>query len=79
MHNIIKKISCKKNFKVHFKLFASFFVDFSVSFQYFLKRVSALKFPLDATEYHAYKSVPSKESIKLMNIIEAKMGQIGRK
>ena len=32
-------------------IFQRFFVDFSVTFQYFLKRVSALKFPLTATEY----------------------------
>ena len=51
-----------------------------MSFQYFLKRGSALKFPLTATEQYgvcecAHKSVPSVESIKLMTIIEAKIGQ----
>ena len=46
-----------------------------MSFQYFLNRVSALKFPLTATEQYAYKSVPSVESLKLMTIIEAKKGQ----
>ena len=35
------------------KCFLSFFVNFSVSFQYFYKRVLALKFPLISTEYFA--------------------------
>ena len=37
------------------------------------------KFPLSATDYYAYNSVPSVESIKLMAIIEAKLGQNGRR
>ena len=37
-----------------------------------------MKFPLIATEYYAFKSVPSVESIKLMTLIKAKMGQNGR-
>ena len=37
-----------------------------------------MKFPLIATEYYTFKSVPSVESIKLMTIIEAKIGQNGR-
>ena len=41
-----------------------------MSFQYFLKPGSALKFPSDATEYVAYKSVPSVESIKLITIMK---------
>ena len=45
------------------------------TFQYFLKRVSALQVPLTATEYYAYNSVPSVENIKLMTIIFGKMGQ----
>ena len=60
--------------------FSTIFVDFSVSFQYFLKWVSALKFPLIATEYYAYNSVSSVESIKILAIIvKAKMGQNGRR
>ena len=35
--------------------------------------------PLIATEYHAYNSVSSVESVKLLTIIEAKMGQNGRR
>ena len=46
-----------------------------MSFQYFLKRFSALKFPSIATAYFAYYSRPSVESIKLKTVIEAKMGQ----
>ena len=38
-----------------------------------------MKLPLFATEYYAYNSVPSIESIKLLTIIEAKMGQNGIK
>ena len=38
-----------------------------------------MKFPLTATEKYAYKSVPSVESIKLTTIIEAKIGQNGRR
>ena len=34
-----------------------------------------MKLPLNATEYYANNSVPSVESIKLLAIIEAKMGQ----
>ena len=52
-------------------IFQRFFPDFSVSFQYFLEHVSALKFPLTATEYYAYKGVPSVESKQLLTIIEA--------
>ena len=59
-------------------IFQWFFVDF-LYLQYFVKRVLALKFPLTATEYYAYISVPSVESIKLMTIIEAKKGQFGRR
>ena len=44
-----------------------------MSFQYFLNLVSALKLPLTVTEYFAYKSVPSVESIKLVTIIEEKI------
>ena len=51
----------------------------SVSFQYFLKRVSALKFPLTATEQYVYISVLSVKSIKLKMIIETKIGQNGRR
>ena len=40
-------------------IFQRFFADFFVSFQYFLKRVSVLKFPLNATDYYAYNSAPS--------------------
>ena len=36
--------------------------DFSVIFEYFLKWVSALKFPLTATEEYAFKKVTSVES-----------------
>ena len=43
-----------------------------MSFQYFLKRVLAQKFPLTATECYVFKSVPSVESIKLLKIFEAK-------
>ena len=46
-----------------------------MSFQYFLKRVSALKFSLTATEDHAYNSVPSVESLKLIPIIGANLRQ----
>ena len=56
-----------------FKFF--FVVNFSVSFQYFMKRCAALKFPLTAT---AYNSVLSVERIKLKMTIGAKMGQNGR-
>ena len=49
-----------------------------MSFQYFLKQVSARKFPLTATEKYGYKSVPSVENIKLTTIIEAITGQNGR-
>ena len=52
--------------------------NFSVIFQYFFKRLSALYFPLIGTEYYAYNNVPGVESIKLMTIIRAKMGQNGR-
>ena len=34
-----------------------------------------MKLPLTATEYYSYNSVPSVESINLLAIIEAKMGQ----
>ena len=47
------------------------FVIFSVSFQYFLKRVSALKFPITDDIY----SLPGVANIKLRRIIGAKMGQ----
>ena len=46
--------------------FSTVFVDISLSFQYVLKRISALKFQLTATEYYAFDSVPSVESIKLI-------------
>ena len=38
-----------------------------------------LKFPLNATDYYAYNSVPSVESIKLITILFGKMGQNGRR
>ena len=50
-----------------------------MSFQYFLKRGSVLNIPLIVTEYYSYNSVPSVESMNLMKIIEAKMGQKGKK
>ena len=53
-------------------IFQRVFADFSASFQYFLKQVSALKFPLNATKYYANHSVLSVESIMLMTIIETK-------
>ena len=34
-------------------IFGIFCIDLSASFQYFLTYVSALKFPLNATEYYA--------------------------
>ena len=37
------------------------------------------KFPLYATEYYTYNIVPSVQSIKLVAIIEAQMGQNGRR
>ena len=70
-------------FPIHFysfcMIFHRFFADFSMSFQYFWKRISALTFPLNATEYYTNNSVLSVESIKLMRIIEALMGQNGRR
>ena len=48
-------------------VFQVVFVNFSVSFQYFIKRFSALK-------YYEYKCVSSVECIKLMTIIGAEMG-----
>ena len=60
-------------------IFQRFFADFFVSFQYFLKWVSVLTFSLNATEYYANHSVLSVESKKLRAIIEAKMGQNGRR
>ena len=53
-------------------IFQRFFAIFSVSFQYFLKWVSALKFPLNAKESYANNIVLSVESIKLMTIIKRK-------
>ena len=53
-------------------IFLRFFDDFSLSFQYFLKQFSALKFPVIATAYFAYYSRPNVESIKLKTIIEEK-------
>ena len=38
-----------------------------------------MEFLLNATEYYATNSVLSVESIKLMTIIEAKMGQNGKR
>ena len=39
-----------------------------------------MKLPVIATEYYAYNySMPSVESTKLFTIIEAKMGQNGRR
>ena len=74
---ILKEFFVHFFFQNHFFLrnFQRFFIDFSVNFQHFLKRVSVLKFSLTATEYqyHAYKS------IKLMTIIEAKIGLNGRR
>ena len=55
------KILTKKRHK--FLFFSGFFVNFSASFQYFLKRVLALKFSVTTTEYYAYNSVPSVERI----------------
>ena len=52
---------------------------FSVSFQYFLNRVLALKGPLIATEQNAYNSVFSVESITGMTSNEAKTGQHRRR
>ena len=57
--------------------FSTVFVDFSMSLQYLLKYVSALKFPFTAREYNANNSVPSVVSIILMTIIGAKIGQNG--
>ena len=34
-----------------------------------------MKLPLSATEYYTYNSVPSVESLKILTIIEAKMGK----
>ena len=49
-----------------------------MNFQYFLRRGSALKFPL-TTEHYACKSVPGVKGIKRVIVIESKMGQQGRK
>ena len=83
---IENRIKLKNTRSVFFKFtflflrdFLTVFGDFSVSVQYFLKRGLALKFPLTETEYYAYKSASSVESIKLMTIIEAKFGQNGRR
>ena len=55
--------------------FQEFFVNFSVSFQYFLKRFSALKFHLTRQIcMHMYNSVPSVESIKLNDDYVCKNG-----
>ena len=45
------------------------FVYSTMSFQYLFERVSALRIPLTATKYYAYKSVHSVESIKILMII----------
>ena len=50
-----------------------------VRFQYFLTRCSALKFPLNATEYYAYSRVPSVESETLITMIAAKTRQNNRR
>ena len=60
-------------------IFQRFFAIFSVSFQYFLKWVSALKFPLNAKESYANNIVLSVESIKLTPNIKAKMVKTGRR
>ena len=57
--------------------FSRVFRQFLPEFSIFLNRFSGLKFPLIATEYFAYDSSPSVESIKLIMTIEAKMGQHG--
>ena len=60
-------------------LFFSRIVRQFLSFQYFLKWFSATKLPLVAREYYAYNNVPSVEKVKLLTVIEAKMGQTGRR
>ena len=60
-------------------IFLRFFVNLSVSFIYFLKWVSVLKFPLTVTEYYGFNNVPSIESLKLLTIIERKIAQNERR
>ena len=52
-----------------------------MSFQYFLKQFSALKFPFTATEYYmrVLKLCASAVRIKIMTVIDVKMGQNGRR
>ena len=52
IHNIFKK-AFLNSFIFFGAIFQQFFVNFSVSFQYLLTRISALKFPLNETEYYA--------------------------
>ena len=48
-----------------------FFVNFSI----FLTTIFSYETPIYRDRIHAYNSVPSVERIKLLTIIEAKMGQ----
>ena len=58
-----------------FLFFKVFFRQFLSELSIRLKMVLALKFSLIAAKYNAYKSVHCVESIKLMTIVKAKMGQ----
>ena len=54
---ILFKFCFSNSLNFFWVIFMGFFVNFSFSFQYILQRFSALKFPLNATEYDAYKIV----------------------
>ena len=62
-----------------FLVFKGLSIQFLSKLQFFQKRLSALKFPLIATEYYAYNSVSSVKSKKQMTIIFGKMGQKKKK
>ena len=73
---LVKVVFFKKNFLGDFSTgFRRFLREFPI---FLSKRISALKFPLNAAEYYANNSVLSVERIKLMPIIEEK-GQNGRR
>ena len=59
--------------------FLTGFRRFICEFPIFLKMGSSAEIPLTATECYAYESVSSVESIMLKTIIEAKIGQNGRR
>ena len=48
------------------------FRQFLSEFPIFLKKIAALKFQTKRSDYYAYNSVPSVESIRLMTIILGK-------